>query len=108
MKNLLAQFESVEKRLIEVMAERNDLRRRLADTETERDDLRGQVRQQGDTIKKLQKKQETLQNNFQKQHNIAKLVHSIGADTKDAAELKGRIEAYIREIDRCIAYLSQS
>jgi septal ring factor EnvC (AmiA/AmiB activator) len=111
MKDLLAQFESVERRLLEVLAERNDLRRQLAEAETERDQLRGQVRQQGDTIKKLQKKQDTLQNNFQKQHNIAKLVRLMtadNADTKETAELKGRIEAYIQEIDRCIAYLSQS
>lgn len=106
-KELIAQFEQVEKRLLEVLAERNELRRQLTEADGDREQLRGQVRQQADQIKKLQKKQETLQNNFQKQYNITKIVNSIGADAKETAALKGKIEAYIQDIDRCIAYLSQ-
>lgn len=108
LKDLIAQFNKLEKQLQEVLAERNDLRRQLAYADEEREQLRGHVRQQADQIKKLQKKQETLQNNFQKQFNITKIVNSIGADVKDTAELKGKIEAYIQDIDKCIAYLSQS
>ena len=108
LKELLAQFEQIEKRLLEVLAERNDLRRQLIESNEEREHLRGQVRQQVEQIKKLQKKQESLQNNFQKQFNITKIVNSIGADAKETAELKEKIEAYIQDIDKCIAYLSQS
>ncbi len=108
LKELIAQFEQVEKRLLEVLAERNSMRHQLTEADQEREHLRGQVRQQAELIKKLQKKQESLQNNFQKQHNITKIVNSIGADAKDTAELKEKIEAYIHDIDKCIAYLSQS
>ncbi len=106
-KELIAQFEQIEKRLLEVLAERNDLRRQLTDSNEERELLRNRVKEQGDYIKKLQKKQESLQNNFQKQFNITKIVHSIGADGKETAKLKEKIEEYIQDIDKCIAYLSQ-
>jgi len=108
LKDLITQFEQVERRLMELLAERNDLRQQLTDANGEREQLRNQVRQQAEHIKKLQKKQESLQNNFQKQNTITKIVNSIGADAKETAELKGKIEAYIQDIDRCIAYLSQS
>jgi len=108
LKDLIAQFDRLEGRLLEARAERDSLRRQLTSADQERELLRQQVKQQAEQIKKLQKKQESLQNNFQKQHNITKLVNSIGADAKNTAELKEKIEAYIRDIDKCIAYLSQS
>ncbi len=108
LKELIHQFESIEKRLQEILAERNDLRRQLTVAQEDREQLRLHVKQQAEQIKKLQKKQDSLQNNFQKQFNIAKLVNSMSADAKETAELKKRIETYIQDIDKCIAYLSQS
>ncbi len=43
--------------------------------------------------------------NFQNQDNIAKIVNTIAADAANATELKLKINEYIREIDKCIAYL---
>lgn len=106
-KDLLERFDYVERHLLELLAEREDTRRHLAASDEEKERLRQQVKQQADTIRKMQKKQETLQNNFQKQHNISKIVNSISADAKGTAELKGKIEAYIQDIDRCITFLSQ-
>ena len=107
-KDLLEHFDHLETRLLEVLAEREDARRQLAASDQDRERLRQQVKQQAEAIKKMQKKQETLQNNFQKQHNISKIVSSMNADEKGTAELKGKIEAYIQDIDRCITFLGQS
>lgn len=107
-KELSERFDGLERRLLELLAEREDARRQLAASDAERERLRHQVKQQAEAIRKMQKKQETLQNNFQKQHNISKIVNSINADAKGTAELKGKIEAYIQDIDRCITFLSQS
>ena len=43
--------------------------------------------------------------NFQNQENIGKIVNTIAADAANATELKLKINEYIREIDKCIAYL---
>jgi predicted nucleic acid-binding Zn-ribbon protein len=48
---------------------------------------------------------ETQIKNFQNQDNITKIVNTIAADAANATELKLKINEYIREIDKCIAYL---
>ena len=48
---------------------------------------------------------ETEIKNFQKRDNITKIVDTIAADTANVTELKLKINDYIREIDKCIAYL---
>lgn len=50
-------------------------------------------------------KKDTEIKNFQNRDNIAKIVNTIAADAADATELKLKINEYIREIDKCIAYL---
>ena len=52
----------------------------------------------------VQKKEEEIKN-FQNRENIAKIVNTIAADATSATELKLKISEYIREIDKCIAYL---
>ena len=48
---------------------------------------------------------ETEIKNFQNRDNITKIVDTIAADAANATELKLKINEYIREIDKCIAYL---
>ena len=43
--------------------------------------------------------------NFQNRDNISKIVNTIAAETAHSTELKLKINEYIREIDKCIAYL---
>lgn len=43
--------------------------------------------------------------NFQNQDNISKIVNTIAAESANSTELKLKINEYIREIDKCIAYL---
>ncbi len=43
--------------------------------------------------------------NFQNRDNISKIVNTIAAESADTTELKLKINEYIREIDKCIAYL---
>lgn len=43
--------------------------------------------------------------NFQNQDNITKIVNTIAADAANATELKLKLNDYIKEIDKCIAYL---
>ena len=54
----------------------------------------------------LEKQNEELLN-FKNQDKIAKIVNSISGDEKSATEMKIKINEYIKEIDKCIAYLSE-
>ncbi|MFB9863632.1 hypothetical protein EFA69_10150 [Rufibacter immobilis] len=45
--------------------------------------------------------------NFQNQDNISKIVQTIAVDTTNSTELKLKINEYLREIDKCIAYLRE-
>ena len=63
----------------------------------ENEKLRETVAQQSSEIK-----------NFQNQDNITKIVGSMAAaDAGNTAELKWKINEYIREIDKCIAHLKE-
>ncbi len=44
---------------------------------------------------------------FQNQIKISKIAGSIGANNKDVAKLKDKIDDYVNEIDYCIAQLSR-
>ncbi len=54
----------------------------------------------------LKSKNEQVQS-FQNQIKISKIAGSVGADRRDASELKRKIDEYVNEIDVCIAHLSQ-
>lgn len=43
---------------------------------------------------------------FQNQDKIAKIVSNRTVEKEDSAELKHKLNEYIKEIDRCIEYLS--
>lgn len=43
--------------------------------------------------------------NFQNQENIVKIVDAIAGNAANSTELKLKLNEYIREIDKCIAYL---
>lgn len=54
----------------------------------------------------LDKKNEDLLH-FKNQDKIAKIVSSISSGDKSSTELKLKINEYIKEIEKCIAYLSE-
>lgn len=55
---------------------------------------------------KLEEKEQSLED-FKNQIKIAKLVNSIPVEEMESAELREKINSYIKEIDTIIAYLSE-
>jgi hypothetical protein len=55
---------------------------------------------------KLSEQEEVLED-FKNQIKISKIVRNIPVENKSSAELKGRIDDYIREIDKIVTYLSE-
>jgi hypothetical protein len=72
--------------------------------------------QQREAKDQLQQKSDQLQSevdglkaqlvDFQNQHKIAKIVSSTTVEKEESAELKNKLNEYIKEIDRCISHLS--
>lgn len=65
------------------------------------------LREENTSLKETIKKQAIQINNLENQYKISKLVASITPNAETAAELREKIDAYITDIDRCIAFLSK-
>ena len=67
------------------------------------------LKRENQEIKQVLHEKEDQINSFQNQIKISKIVDSIAVenDQESAAELKIKINEYIKEIDKCIAHLSE-
>ena len=92
-----------------VLAELTILERKLALLIKEHQSLKDKIRilqnENTDLKSVLSQKQEKIES-FNNKFKISKLVDTIGADKSDSAELKIKLDEYIKEIDKCIAHLS--
>lgn len=91
---VITEFTSLERKLNLLLGEFKNLKEELSILRNENLELK-------DIIKI---KDEQL-SNFQNKNNISKIVNTISVE-EDNTELKKSIDNYIREIDKCIAYLS--
>ena len=90
----LAQLDRLERQMTTLVAAYQQLREDLADANTTVQQLRADVRDRDRQLKERQN-----------QENIVKLVHTIAGEPTHANELKLRLNEYIRELDKCLAYL---
>lgn len=77
--------------------------RKLQQLEKDNQDLRDET---FSLRSKLEEKEHALED-FKNQIKIAKLVNSIPVEEMESAELREKINNYIKEIDNIIAYLSE-
>ncbi|TGE07779.1 hypothetical protein [Hymenobacter fodinae] len=92
----LAQLDRLERQVTTLVAAYQQLREELADAQTTIQQLRADVRDRERQLK-----------DFQNQENIVKLVNTIAGEPANTNELKLRLNEYIREIDKCLAYLRE-
>ncbi|MDX5345792.1 MAG: hypothetical protein LPJ89_08090 [Hymenobacteraceae bacterium] len=90
----LRQIENIESKLKRLITSYQELKYKLAEAQEEIQLLEAIIKEKDSEIK-----------NFQNQENIAKIVDNIAVDPANTTELKLKINEYIREIDKCIAYL---
>jgi len=91
-----SELQTLERKLILLINEQKNLKSKNNLLEQQKKELEDQ----------LNLKNEQVQS-FQNQIKISKIAGSVGADRKDASELKKKIDEYVNEIDHCIAHLSQ-
>lgn len=92
---VINEITSLERKLSLLIKEYRSLKENLRQLQKENSDLKSA----------LGEKQEQLLG-FQNKAKISKLVYNIRADESDTAELKKKLDDYIREIDKCITHLS--
>jgi chromosome segregation ATPase len=91
-----SELQSLERKLVLLINEQKNLKSKNILLEQQKKELEDQLNARNEQIQ-----------SFQNQIKISKIAGSVGADRKDASELKKKIDEYIGEIDQCIAHLSQ-
>ena len=109
---LTKRLESLEGKVRQLVISHEKLKLQLKEANQENEALKATVKQQGEEIKRmtaeaLQKKATGNLNNFQNQDKITKIVALTLADKDHTSELKEKLNEYIRDIEQCIAQLSQ-
>ena len=90
----LQQLQQIEDKLRKLLSRYADVQQQLSSARDEIKLLETQLEEKDQQIK-----------NFQNQENIVKIVDTIAGNTANSTELKLKLNEYIREIDKCIAYL---
>jgi len=105
---ILSGLQALEVKLRSALDETNRLKRRLAEVEKERDEAAENYKLVQNQLKEAQKKGTPPPRYFHKSDKSRKLVENYFVSADNTAELKDQIDQYIREIDRCIAHLSNT
>ncbi|SDK40388.1 hypothetical protein SAMN05421823_102654 [Catalinimonas alkaloidigena] len=95
--DLISRIEQLERRLRRLVELYRHSQRELA-----------QIQQEKASLEELVARQKRELSNFQNQPKISKIVTSVPVNPQDTAELRQRIDECVKEIDQCIAYLSNS
>jgi len=90
----LQQLQHIEDKLRKLLNRHAEVQQRLAKAQDEVKSLESKLEEKDRQIK-----------NFQNQENIVKIVDTLAGSPVNSTELKLKINEYIREIDKCIAYL---
>jgi hypothetical protein len=95
-KDLLLRLELLEAKAIKLANAHKELKIAFQELTLENNRLKNQIEQKQEEVK-----------NFHNQEKISKIVTSIADDTHRKTELKLKINEYIKEIDKCIAFIKE-
>lgn len=95
--NLQGDLLSLERKLKLLLTEYNNMKEEVHGLKAENKELKGLLKQRDEQL-----------SGFQNQINLSKIVQNVAKDEgADNTGLKLQIDEYIKEIDRCIAQLSE-
>lgn len=78
----------------------------LIQTQQKEREAKGQLEQKNSQLQAEVEDLKAQLSDFQNQDKIAKIVSSTTVEKEESAELKYKLNEYIKEIDRCISHLS--
>jgi predicted alpha/beta-fold hydrolase len=99
-------LEQIEERVKSLSVQNRALAKQLKEMVKERDEALEINKKLQKEHRQLQKNRTNQANNFLDSQIFAKIVEN-KLSTEQVSELKGTIDSYIKEIDRCIAQLSE-
>ncbi len=91
------ELDTLERKIKLLIREHNKLKQELTESQRQNERLKSELTQKVGEI-----------SNFQNKFKISKLVGNMTVETEDSRELKEVLDDYIREIDKCIAHLSDA
>ena len=92
----LIQFQRIKEKVITLVSTVQSLKVELNEIKSENNQLHSKIEEQSEVLK-----------SFQNQEKISKIVTGVSVDGEKTTELKLKINEYIKEIDKCIAHLSE-
>jgi predicted nucleic acid-binding Zn-ribbon protein len=93
---LKTNLSGLERKLLVLLNEHKSLKEQVKTLKSENQTLRDSVRVRDEQL-----------DNFTNQIKISKIVDRLNPEDGQPSELKKKVDEYIREIDQCIAHLSQ-
>ena len=93
---LKTNLNGLERKLVVLLSEYKNLKEQVKSLKNENQTLRESVRVRDEQL-----------DNFTNQIKISKIVDRLNPEDGQPSELKKKVDEYIREIDQCIAHLSQ-
>ncbi len=84
----------------------DEARLRVQQLESENETLQNTLKDYQNQVKQLQRKPNESAQVFLNPKDLSKIVSDNPTNTVSNAEIKQKLDEYIREIDRCIAHLS--
>lgn len=93
---LKTNLNGLERKLLVLINEHKGLKEEIKTLKTENQELKSSLKGRDEQLF-----------NFKNQIKISKIVDNIHPEDGSVSELKKKVDDYIREIDKCIAYLSR-
>ena len=93
---LKSSLNGLERKILVLLNEHKVLKEELRGVKSENNDLKNGLKTRDEQL-----------SNFRNQIKITKIVDHINPEDGSASELKRKVDEYIREVDKCIAYLSR-
>ena len=93
---LKTNLNGLERKILVLLNEHKALKDEMKGLKLENHELRGDLKRRDEQL-----------SNFKNQIKITKIVDNINPEDGSVSELKKKVDEYIREIDKCIAHLSQ-
>lgn len=93
---LKTNLNGLERKILVLLNEHKALKDEMKGLKLENYELRGDLKRRDEQL-----------SNFKNQIKITKIVDNINPEDGSVSELKKKVDEYIREIDKCIAHLSQ-
>ncbi len=93
---LKSNLNGLERKVLVLLNEHKTIKDELKSLKLENHELKADIRKRDEQL-----------SNFKNQIKITKIVDHINPEDGSVSELKRKVDEYIREIDKCIAHLSQ-